>query len=349
MSMRTLTFRASILGCVLLLGLGLLVGNTASAQLRVVTTTTDLKSLTEFVGGDLVTVTSIGTGREDVHLLAAKPSFMVQANRADLWIRQGLELEIGFEPLVLEGARNPDIHIGRRGHLDVSAGVRVRDVPTTPVDRSMGDVHPMGDPHYHSDPFNARVMARHIRDRLIDLDPANEASYRANYDSFLEQLATAMFGEAAVAALEEAVLWQHQDNGTLDQRLADAGVEPGGWYARLRPHAGTPIVTYHRSWGYFADRFELVILDQLEPKPGIPPTSRHLAELAARMEARNVPVILMEPYYSRRAPDLIADRTGATVVEVGNMVGSEAAATDYLAMIDNIVARLGDALDATSD
>lgn len=314
------------------------------AQLRIVTTTTDLKSLAEFVGGDLVTVSSIGTGREDVHLLAAKPSFMVQANRADLWIRQGLELEIGFEPLVLEGARNPDIHLGRRGHLDVSTGIQVRDVPTVPVDRSLGDVHPMGDPHYHSDPFNSRIMARNIRDRLIELDPGNASTYHDNYDAFLDKLARTMFGDAAVDAIDEAQLWAHQTNGTLDSLLSQQGVAPSGWYGMMKPFEGTRIVTYHRSWGYFADRFGLDIIDHLEPKPGIPPTSRHLAQLTSRMEALDVPVILMEPYYSRRAPDLIANRTGAQVIQVGNMVGSEPEATDYIAMIDNIVRRVSEVL-----
>ncbi len=317
----------------------------AAAQLRVVTTTTDLRCIAESVGGDLITATSIGTGREDVHMLAAKPSFMVQANRADLWIRMGLELEIGFEPLVLEGARNPEIHVGRRGHLDASHGVVLRDVPTVPVDRSMGDVHPMGNPHYHLDPYNGRIMARNIRDRLIDLDPANADAYRRNYDAFCAQIDRAMFGDAVVAALSADRLWEASSADTLDELLDREGLEPDGWYAMLLPHRGVKMVTYHRSWGYFAGRFGLEILDELEPKPGIPPTSRHLARLAARMEALEVPLILMEPFYSRRAPDLLAERTGAVVLEVGNMVESEPAAKDYISMMDNIVRRVAAALD----
>ncbi|MBX3176332.1 MAG: zinc ABC transporter substrate-binding protein [Candidatus Hydrogenedentes bacterium] len=315
----------------------------ASAQLRIVTTTTDLKSLAEAVGGELVTVTSLGTGKEDIHQLAAKPSYMVAANKADLWIRQGLELEIGFEPLILEGARNPDIQIGRRGHLEASIGVRVRDVPTVPVDRSLGDVHPMGDPHVQSDPLNGRIMAKNIRDRLADLDPANADTYTANLAEFYAQLDTAMFGEALVREFSGEVLWAQQQGGALDAFLKERGREAGGWLAHMAPHRGARLVTYHRSWGYFADRFGLEVIGELEPKPGIPPTARHLAQLVERMQALGCKVVLMEPYYSQKAPQLVAARTGAEVVAVGNMVGSEPAASGYIAMIDNIVKQLSQA------
>jgi len=320
----------------------------ASAQLRIVTTTTDLKSLAEAVGGELVSVTSLGTGKEDVHQMAAKPSYMVAANKADLWIRQGLELEIGFESLILEGARNPDIQIGRRGHLEASTGVPVRDVPTVPVDRSLGDVHPMGDPHVQSDPLNGRIMAKNIRDRLADLDPANADTYTANLASFFARLDAAMFGEALARDFRGELLWAHQRDGTLEAFLEEHGREAGGWLARLAPYRGARLVTYHRSWGYFTDRFGLEVIGELEPKPGIPPTARHLAQLVERMQALGCQVILMEPYYSRKAPQLVAARIGAKVVAVGNMVGSEPAASGYVAMIDNVVEHLAQAFSEVS-
>ena len=316
----------------------------AGKPLQVVTTTTDLRSLAEFVGGDHVSVTSIGTGREDVHMIAAKPSFMVQANRADLWIRMGLELEIGFEPLVLEGARNPNIFPGRLGPLDASLGIVPLNVPVTPVDRSMGDVHPQGDPHYHLDPCNAVIMARNIRDRLITLDPANRSAYEANYESFVKQLTRAMFGGTLAATHNAENLWGLHTEGRLDAMLAEQGTAAEGWHGLLKPYRGKRLVTYHKSWAYFAHRFGLDIVDELEPKPGIPPTSRHLAALAARMKALDVRLILMEPFYSRKAPDLLAARTDAIVVEAGNMVGAMPEATDYIAMMDAIVRRVADAL-----
>jgi ABC-type Zn uptake system ZnuABC Zn-binding protein ZnuA len=252
-----------------------------AAQLRVVATTTDLQCLAESVGGSLITATSIGTGREDVHMLAAKPSFMVQANRADLWIRQGLELEIGFEPLVIEGARNPDIHPGRRGHLDASHGIPLLDVPTVPVDRSLGDVHPMGNPHYHLDPYNARIMTRTIRDRLVALDPDNREAYVENHATFVARLDRAMFGDALLDAIDAERLWTLQISNTLEGLLAEQGLRAGGWHALMATHRGKSIVTYHKSWAYFARRFGLVVVDELEPKPGIPPTPRHLAAAVA--------------------------------------------------------------------
>lgn len=337
-----LRFMAVVL-CVVLVMCGV-----AVAQLRIVTTTTDLRSLATSVGGDLVSVSSIGTGREDVHMLAAKPSFMVQANRANLWIRMGCELEIGFEPLVIEGARNPDIHVGQRGHLDASAGIGLLEVPVVPVDRSMGDIHPMGNPHYHLDPFNGRIMARNIRERLIDLDPANAETYKTNCYRFLQCLDRAMFGDALVDTLDADQIWSAHTAGTLDSMIAEQGLVADGWYALMKPYAGKRIVTYHKSWVYFAKRFALEIVDDLEPKPGIPPTAKHLASLVPRIKALDVSLILMEPYYSRKAPDLVASRTDAVVVEVGNMVDAEPVANDYITMIDTIVQRIAQAFEAQS-
>lgn len=327
---------------------------TAQAHaLRIVTTTTDLASITESIGGDLVSVSSISTGRNDVHLLAAKPSYMVQANRADLWIRQGLELEIGFEPLVLEGARNPRIHVGNTGHLDASVGIPALDVPTAPVDRSMGDVHPFGNPHYQIDPYIGRIVAVTILDRMKLLAPEHAADFEANHAAFERSLDVAMFGEELVDAFGGDRLWALQAEGRLERFLdgrnaADGGpLALGGWAALMAPLRGERVVTYHRSWTYFAERFGLDIVGELEPKPGIPPTSPHLVEIVRRMQAFDVALILMEPFYSDRAPNLVAERTGARVVKVGNMVGSEPAASDYIAMIDNIVERVSAAFRET--
>ena len=320
-------------------------GGMAQGQLDIVTTTTDLKSLAEFVGGDLVQVDSIATGREDVHMLAAKPSYMVRANRAGLWIRKGLEFEIGFEPLVLEGARNPDIHVGRRGHLDASQDVRILGVPTVPVDRSMGDVHPLGNPHYHLDPLNGRIMAETIATRLRQLDPGNADVYAANLERFQRDLDVSMFGEDAVEAIGGEQLWELKTRGELESTLDDRDVSVGGWYASMRPYRGARIVTYHKSWTYFADRFNLEIVDELESRPGIPPSSRHLAQLVQRIPAENVQLILMEPFYSRRAPDLVSERTNIPVVEVGNSVNMQPEATNYITMFDNIISQFTAALN----
>ena len=163
-------------------------------KIRIVTTTTDLKSIAELVGGDKVKVSSIATGYQDPHFVDAKPSFMMKAKRADLFVRVGLELEIGYEELILEGARNRKIRVGQNGHLDVSNSVERLEVPTTQqVDRSMGDVHPLGNPHYWLDPINGKVIARNIANRLVRLRPADTEYFRKNASDFRARIDESLF------------------------------------------------------------------------------------------------------------------------------------------------------------
>ena len=179
MNINKFKFTCTFLFCavMVLFGAGLC---QAKDKLNIVTTTTPLASIAEAVGGNLVSVTSIGSGDEDPHFIAAKPSFMMKAKKADLWIRIGLELEIGYEGLILQGSRNPRIQINTPGHLDASEGIMKLEVPTARIDRSMGDVHPMGNPHYWLDPYNGRIIARNICNRLKQLDPQHAADYDAN-------------------------------------------------------------------------------------------------------------------------------------------------------------------------
>ena len=317
----------------------------AGDKLRIVTTTTDLAALAEAVGGDKVEVTTIATGREDPHFIAAKPSYMMVARKADLWIRVGMELEIGYEELILDGSRNPKIRIATPGHLDASVGVLRLEVPTQKVDRSMGDIHPLGNPHYWLDPLNGRIVAKNIGLRLAELAPEHAAFFNKQVTSFQRQLDERMFGSALVAKYGGNKLWAALLKNRLDELLGRQA-EPalGGWLAAMRPHAGQRIVTYHRSWSYFAHRFDLVVAGELEPKPGIPPSPGHVADIVKRTKAEGIKLLLMEPFYSRKAPDLVASQTGITVISCANSVGGQPEATDYLAMIDNIVSRVSTAL-----
>lgn len=323
----------------------------AAAPLTVVTTTTNLKALAEAVGGDKVKVLSIATGREDPHFIQAKPSYMMAAHKADLWIRIGLELEIGYEQPILDGARNARIAVGQPGHLDASKGVLVLEVPTRRVTREMGDVHPMGNPHYWLDPLNARIMAKTIADRLAELEPADAGAFRANLDAFRKALDERMFGRDLVERIGGDRLWKLEANGQLAAFLKeqDLNGKLGGWAGRMLPWRGQKIITFHRSWIYFLNRFGLDVAEELEPKPGVPPSPGHVLEVIEKVKALNTRALLMEPFYSRKAPDLIADKTGLKVVECANAVGGEDAAKDYLAMIDNIVERLCAALAAKSE
>jgi ABC-type Zn uptake system ZnuABC Zn-binding protein ZnuA len=259
-----------------------------------------------------VSVTSIGSGDEDPHFIQAKPSYMMKAKKADLWIRVGLELEIGYEGLILQGSRNPRIQINTPGHLDASEGILKLELPTGKVDRSMGDVHPMGNPHYWLDPYNGKIIAKNICQRLKQLDPEHAGDYDHNLSVF---------------------------NSKLDNAMAE-------WTAKLKPFEHSKIVTYHRSWPYFTNRFNLDVVAELEPKPGIPPGPGHILEVINTMKSEKARVILMEPFYNRDDAEAVAKKTGAKVVVVPNAVNEQV--KDYIAMLDNIVTRLSDALSEAS-
>jgi zinc/manganese transport system substrate-binding protein len=339
----------------------------AKDKLNIVTTTTNLKSIAESVGGEHVNISSISTGKEDPHFIAAKPSYMLKAKNADLWIRVGLELEIGYEGLILEGSRNPRIHIGSPGHLDVSEGIIPLEVPTQSmkIDRSMGDVHPLGNPHYWLDPYNGRVIAKNICGRLKQLDPDHKDDYEHNLAAFLLKLDSAMFGSKLVNTIGGERLWKMQSNGTLENFIKDYNEKAmqakqanpqaeqemlslDGWLAKLKPFEHSKIVTYHRSWSYFAHRFNLDVVAELEPKPGIPPGPAHILEVINTTKSEKAGIILMEPFYNHRNAEAVAKKTGAKVVIVATAVNGQKEATDYITMFDNIVTQLSDAISEVS-
>jgi len=319
-----------------------LAGEGAADPLNIVTTTPDLAAIARAVAGDKAKVHSICTGKEDPHFLQAKPSYIMMARQADVWIRIGLELEIGWEPPILDGSRNNRIHIGSKGHLDASESVAVLDTPQTTITRAMGDVHPMGNPHYWLDPLNGRRIAGVIAERLALIAPADATRFRANAVSFQQELDTRMFGAELIKTVGADALWAKTQDGTLAAFLnepANKG-KVAGWVADMLPLCGQKIVTYHKSWIYFSGRFGLNVIAELEPQPGVPPTAAHLAEVAEAAKANGVKIILQEPFYSAKAANQLADKTGARVVVVANSVGGQPEATDYLALMDLIVSRI---------
>lgn len=313
--------------------------------IRIVTTTTDLADITRAICGELATVNSICTGQEDPHALSAKPGFVVSARDADLWIRIGMELEIGWEGPILRDSRNRRIQVGAPGHLDASTHVIRLDLPTQTITRAMGDVHPMGNPHYWLDPLNGRIIAKTIADKLCELYPQHQDSFRQRLRDFQNDLDERMFGHDLVARFGGAKLWRFLNEGTLKQQLADADLAAdAGWYGLLAPYANSSVVTYHRSWIYLLGRFNLTVPAEMEPLPGVPPSGRHLAKLAKDMRDKQVRVILQEPFYNRKAADLLAKRSGALVLVRANTCGGSPEASSYLAMLDSVIHGLHDAL-----
>jgi len=320
--------------------------NAQAAAIKIVTTTTDLADITRAVAGEFAEVSSITTGREDPHTLTAKPSFIVRARDADVWIRVGMELEIGWEPVILRDARNTRIHVGTPRHIDASSHVLRLEVPTQRVTRDQGDIHPEGNPHYWLDPLNGRLIAATIAERLSALYPEHTATFEQNLHRFEHDLDTRMFGSALVESLGGETLWKAAAEKRLEALLAEKGAadKAAGWYAAMRPHQGKTLLTYHRSWVYLTERFGLRGDLQLEPKPGIPPSAKHLASLVADAGAHRVRVILQEPFYALKAAEFVASRTGAKVVVVPTMTGGSAEASGYLDMLDNVIRKVSASL-----
>jgi len=280
------------------------------AKLNVVVTTPDLGAIAREIGGNNIEITTLAKATEDPHFVDAKPSFIVKLNRADVLIEGGAELEIGWLPALLNQARNPKLAAGAAGRVEAATGVQLREIPAT-LDRSQGDIHAAGNPHYVVDPVNAKIVARNIAAALALNDAANAEFFQANLKKFGE---------------------------VIDARLVV-------WQAAFAPFKGAPIVAYHNSWPYFAERFGLKIELFLEPKPGIPPTPAHLAEVIAKMKAQQVSVVIVDPYLNRKTAETAARATGATVVDVsqfpGGLKGTEGG---YIQLMDYLVNSLTKAL-----
>lgn len=282
----------------------------ARADLKVATSLTDLASVAQFVGGKHVTAESLCRGYEDPHFVPAKPSLMKAIQHADVYISTGLELDAGWLPLVLPGSRNPKIQPGAKGFVDGSDGVQVLEKPSGTVSRSEGDVHPLGNPHYYLDPKALEVLADHLARVFSQLDPANAADYAANAKQFDERMETSL----------------------------------AKWEKQMEPYKGTPIVTYHKNFIYFIDRFGLKDFGNVEPKPGIPPTPRHIAEEAEAMKASGVKVVVYGPYYKADASNELAKRAGGVAVEVATESGGLPGTDDVFSKFDVLVSSMAGAL-----
>lgn len=307
----------------------------AASPLKVCATVPELGGLVRAVGGDQVAVTVFAKGTEDPHYLDAKPSFIKALSQADLFVQIGMDLEAGWAPLLLRSSRNARVQPGGSGFLDASVVITPLEVPAGPVDRSMGDVHPQGNPHYLTDPLAGLKVAALIRDRLAELRPEAAGLFSRRYEEFRKRLAEAMVGPGLAGRfeIEKLALRQQEEPEAL-----------GGWLGRLRPFSGARILTYHSSWPYFAERFDLVVVGQMEPKPGIPPGPGYLLEVIRTAQAQKATVILMEPWLPRKPADLVAEKTGARVVQAAVSVASGAEGYDYLAAIDGVVRRLAEGL-----
>lgn len=272
----------------------------AADKINVITATQDLASIALEVGGDRITAEAIAKGYQDPHFVEPKPSFLLKLKKADLLAVVGLDLEIGWLPPLITQSGNSKIQVSNAGYLDMSKFCEILEIPTVQVTRAMGDVHPLGNPHYWLNPENGRRMAKAFQTKFSEMRPADAAYFAARAQDF-------------------------------DKRLTDAEKR---WDAQMAPYRGRKVITYHRSWPNFCERFGMLVVDYVEPKPGIPPTPSHTLDLINIMKRENIKLIMVEPYFDLRTPNSIAQATGGTVVVLMPSVGGVKEVTDYFKLFD---------------
>ncbi len=280
----------------------------ASAKLRVVATIETLADLCRQVGGDRVEVTSLSHGYQDPHFVEAKPSLVLSLNRADALVYVGLDLEVGWLPPLVQQSRNARIQRGQPGNIDASTGIKVEDVPNIPADqlRAMGDIHPLGNPHYWIPPRNARGIARVLVRHFSELDAGGAAAY-----------------QAGLAAFEQR----------LDAREKE-------WEKAAAPLRGINVVTYHKSWSYVAEWLQMHEVGYIEPKPGIPPTANHTAQLIELMRKSNVKLVIVESFYPSNLARFVAENGHARLVSAPSDVGATPAIKTYFDLVDAVIGAL---------
>lgn len=281
----------------------------ASAKIKVVTTTTDLKSITELIGGDQVSVLAIATGYQNPHFVDPKPSYIISLSNADMFVTVGLDLETGWSPQLLSSSRNAKIQKGGAGYVDASTGITLFQVPTS-ANRGEGDIHIYGNPHYWLDPLNGKVIARNIANGLERIDPSNKPLYEKNLFQFFTQV-----------------------NNKMKE-----------WQEKMAPYKGTKIIAYHNEWVYFEKRFGLEIVDFMEPKPGIPPSPSQLVKVIKEVSANNIKVIISSPYFTTSSSDVVAKQTGVKELTLATSVAAFNGIKNYFDLFDYDINHLIEAL-----
>ena len=270
-----------------------------AGKIKVVTTTTDMRSIAELIGGSNVTVTSIATGYQNPHFVDPKPSYIISLSQADLFVTVGLDLETGWSPQLLASSRNTKIQKGSAGYVDASAGISLLQVPSA-ANRAEGDIHIYGNPHYWLDPLNGKVIARNIANGLERVDPSNKATYESNLQSFYKK---------------------------IDDKMRE-------WSAKMSAFKGSKIIAYHNEWVYFETRFGLEIVDFMEPKPGIPPSPSQLVKVIKEVKANSIKVIISSPYFTTSSSEVVAKQTGVKVLTLATSVGAFGPIKDYFDLFD---------------
>ncbi len=307
--------------------------------LRVVTSLPDYGFIAESIGGDRVDVEAIVLGDQDAHFIRPKPSFVTLVRSADVLISTGLDLEL-WMPTVVNKSGNSRVRSGEPGYVAAAQGITLLEKPQV-MSRSEGGVHIYGNPHINCSPINLRVVAKNIAVGLIKNDPQGEGYYKANRDRLIDRIDRRLFGDDLVDFIGGETLSKLAEKGTLIPFLEEQEFRGkslidylGGWLAEMAPLRGTPIVTYHKNWVYFIRLFGLEEAGTVEPKPGIPPSPKHVSDLVEQMKARNIRILLAANYFDEQKIRTVASRVGAEPVIVPLYVGGVEKVDDYFELVD---------------
>jgi ABC-type Zn uptake system ZnuABC Zn-binding protein ZnuA len=312
----------------------------APNKIQVVATLNVLAGIAREVGGDRVSVTSLAKPNQDPHTLVAKPTFKLAAKNANLFIELGLGLDI-WGSAVTDASGNPEIQTGQAGRVVASEGITTRELPTT-LSKAWGDIHPYGNPHVWLDPVNAKQIAVNIAAGLTRVDPAGKDSYAANLKAFGDKIDDMLYGHALVAEYGASKLERLSRRNELIDYLKSKNTydKLGGWLKKAEPLRGLKIITYHKTWVYFCDRFGIEIRGEIEEKPGIPPSQDYLATLINKVKAENIKVIFIDTIYPTKDGQYIADKTSAKIVSSPIDLGGAPGTDDYFSLINTLLDRV---------
>ena len=323
--------------------LALMTGTAAPAapkKVQVVTTLNVLAAVTREVGGDRVSVSSLAKPNQDPHTLVAKPTYKLAAKNADLFVELGLGLDI-WGSAVTDASGNPNIQTGQKGRVVASEGIETKELPAT-LSKAWGDIHPQGNPHVWLDPVNVKTIAANIAAGLVRVDPAGKDAYAANLKAFQAKIDDALYGHALVEEYGASKLERLSRRNELIDYLKSKGTyaKLGGWLKQAEGLRGLKIITYHKTWIYFTDRFGLEIRGEIEEKPGIPPSQDYLATLIKKIQSDGIKVLFIDTIYPQKDGTYIAGKTGAKIVSSPIDVGGAPGTDTYFQLIGTLLDRI---------
>jgi ABC-type Zn uptake system ZnuABC Zn-binding protein ZnuA len=312
-----------------------------SDRLRVVTTLAVLKDIAQEIGGERVAVESLSDPRQDPHYVQPRPTLMKRARQADMFIEIGLQLELWAQKVV-DGSGNTRIQYGQPGRVIASNGIATLELPRV-VTREWGDIHPFGNPHVWLDPINVKRIARNIAEALERVDPQHQDVYKTRLRALEERIDVALFGRELVDEVGARKLTRLAELGRLFDYLDESNLRGklGGWLEAAEVLRGRAIVTYHKSWIYFVNRFGMTIPIEIEEKPGIPPSAKHRDKVIDTVGRDNVSVIAVSSFYDMSASEYISNRTGARVVRIPIDTGAVSGVDTYFELIDHLIKEIG--------